>query len=208
MIYLFCEDDRINEEDLKTAFSEMDTQRQRSIQRIKDAHRRKQGIIAYKLLCYGAKEEYGINRLSSFRIGKYGKPSVDMGFYFNISHCDGREICAVSQRPVGIDVERKTPEIKEAADFFLTSYEKKMLAGKKDEYPMLWTLKEAFGKYYGVGLGYDLERTELLDFCNTEKTQDILHIKSWQEREYAYACCGEEKFDMRIISAKQLFQKE
>ncbi len=208
MIYIFCEDDRVTEAELKRIFSEMDMQRQRNIQRIKDANRRKQGIISYKLLCHGVKEEYGIKNLSNFNIGKYGKPSLNMGFHFNLSHCDGREVCAISKRPVGIDVERKTPEIKEIAKFFLTAYEKKMLIGKKDEYTMLWTLKEAFGKYYGVGLGYDLEKTELLDFCNTEKKRDLLYIKSWQEKEYAYACCGEEKFEMKVISAKQLFQKE
>lgn len=76
--------------------------------------------------------------------------------YFNVSHTGSRCICAVSDRPVGVDLEevRAIRHEKLAKRYFkeeeLEAYYS--LGGDEDAFFTLWTRKEAFGKLTGYGL--------------------------------------------------------
>ena len=86
------------------------------------------------------------------------------GLEFNLSHTCGFVACAISSRPVGIDVERvrKVMDYEEIAESHFSRHECQMLrelppnarAGRVME---LWTLKEAFLKGTGHGLSGPLE---------------------------------------------------
>ncbi len=89
-----------------------------------------------------------------------GKPTVE-GCFFNVSHTDGIAVCAVSDREVGIDVERPRKMTDAVIDRAFTPSEKQMVAGDKDRFIRLWTIKESVMKWYGLGLGLMPENIDI-----------------------------------------------
>lgn len=111
-----------------------------------------------------------------FAANKYGKPrAVDLNVEFNISHSENIVVCAIDDKPVGIDVERIRPLDLSAAKYICNAEELVYLFGR---YPCeedfchtentailirffeLWTSKEALGKCEGIGLS-DPKRCKL-----------------------------------------------
>ena len=103
-----------------------------------------------------------------FVYGEYGKPLLKGDkYFFNISHCEDVVVAAVSERPIGIDVER----IREISPYIAKKYfclnEQIYLFGREPrdadfERPLspdarvrffeLWTAKEAYLKCRGTGM--------------------------------------------------------
>ena len=101
---------------------------------------------------------------------EFGKPAFEasLGIHFNLSHGGERVMAAVSDRPVGCDVERIVPFDEGVARECLTDGE---LAWVKRAQPgsdrdrafiRLWVRKEAYVKAVGKGLGIDLKSVSLL----------------------------------------------
>ena len=83
--------------------------------------------------------------------------------HFNLSHSGSYAVCAVSDAPVGVDIEvrRKNTNLKVAKRFFsqaendyIDSFE--TLESREDAFYRIWTLKEAFVKATGEGLSRPL----------------------------------------------------
>ncbi len=98
-----------------------------------------------------------------FKINNYGKPYLKDWdeFHFNISHSGKWVVCAISNKPVGIDVERiKDLNIKIADRFFSKEEVEDLYKIKKSErlkyFFDLWTLKESYIKADGRGLNIPL----------------------------------------------------
>lgn len=94
-----------------------------------------------------------------------GKPIVaDLGFHFNVTHSSGKGLIAVSQQPVGIDVEpvRLMSDAAAVAERFFTDAEQTAIFRFEGQdqisrrFLMCWTLKEALLKARGVGLSGSL----------------------------------------------------
>ena len=94
---------------------------------------------------------------------KGGKPYVEglSGVFFNISHSGNYVVCAVADREVGVDIERRgTVRLAVARRFFhpdeLADLER--LSGKERDIRFFdyWSAKEAFLKYVGTGLARPL----------------------------------------------------
>lgn len=83
-------------------------------------------------------------------IGNNGKPMAS-GCYFNISHSHGLVACAVSDVPVGIDVEKIRP-VSPRLLRILSPAERESVRRDEDFF-RLWTLKEALIKCQGGVLG-------------------------------------------------------
>lgn len=96
-----------------------------------------------------------------------GKPVFShTALHFNLSHSGSRVLCALSDLPVGCDVETLSAYAPGLADRFFHPDEaaalraRKTEAEKADLFCRLWTLKESFIKCTGEGL-----RTPLNTFC-------------------------------------------
>lgn len=86
-----------------------------------------------------------------FRYNDYGKPYLDGGPFFSISHCKEGIAVVVAENEVGIDIE----SIRKAdADLIArTMNEQERLAIRNDrDFTRLWTQKEALVKAQGVGI--------------------------------------------------------
>lgn len=102
-------------------------------------------------------EDYRIDR------GEKGKPFIVgvENVFFNISHSGDYVVCAVSDREIGIDIEKRTKARMEVAGRFFHGEEVaqlKMLEEDKQDQLFFnyWSVKESFLKYIGTGLARPL----------------------------------------------------
>lgn len=83
--------------------------------------------------------------------------------YENISHSGTAVTVAVADRPVGVDVECRRTFTERLPGRVLTEGERLYMEQAADRdmtFLQLWTLKESYGKSYGVGIAYPLQKTE------------------------------------------------
>jgi 4'-phosphopantetheinyl transferase len=137
---------------------------------------------AYRLPLHGSRYAVGRGRLREMlaaygdhdpaRIelaeGPSGKPELATpprgGLHFNLAHCEGLALCAVSLLDVGVDLELvdrpRRPRWAAVAARFFHDDELRLLRGASGdagwtEFLRLWTLKEACLKAAGFGLVLD-----------------------------------------------------
>jgi 4'-phosphopantetheinyl transferase len=99
-----------------------------------------------------------------FAHGPHGKPEVDGGPRFNLSHAGGVALVAVADgREVGIDVER-TDRRSDAIVRALTAVEREALGDAPGHCELLrvWCRKEALAKATGGGLRWAPERFDTM----------------------------------------------
>ncbi|WP_242954225.1 4'-phosphopantetheinyl transferase family protein [Clostridium puniceum] len=117
-------------------------------------------------------ETFGIrNEKIMFNKNEFGKPYLKdyENFNFNISHSGEFVVCAIDDKPVGIDVEQIKPiEYKEIAEGFFLNNEieyimKADLDSQLKKFYEIWTLKESYIKCCGTGLSMPLKEF-LIDF--------------------------------------------
>ncbi|MBZ9636383.1 4'-phosphopantetheinyl transferase family protein [Clostridium sp. FP1] len=100
------------------------------------------------------------NKDITFEKNLYGKPYLKgyPKFKFNISHSGEFVVCAIDDKPIGVDIEKvKYIEYEEIAESFFSSSEfqyidKEDLNIKLYKFYEIWTLKESYIKCCGRGL--------------------------------------------------------
>lgn len=100
-----------------------------------------------------------------FDIDRYGKPYLKnyQDIYFNLSHSENYVACAVSDSPIGVDIEYiHDIDLNVANQYFFDS-EYEYIINKKNKQKAffeLWVLKESYMKMTGLGF-----RLPLNEFC-------------------------------------------
>ena len=100
-----------------------------------------------------------------FRVDEYSRPHLmypgKKDFDLNISHSGEYVIAGISDRPIGVDIERIKPVGLDIAGVCFHDREIKYLFSDRkkiyENFFRLWTLKEAFIKAVGQGLSYPLK---------------------------------------------------
>ena len=98
-------------------------------------------------------------------IGKNGKPECE-GVYFNLSHSVDMVLCAVSDAPVGCDIEKVTDAPMEVAERYFSENERRYIADATNSadsdrrFFRLWTMKESYMKMTGEGMSLSPDRLE------------------------------------------------
>lgn len=143
----------------------------------------RQGQDTYGLLA-DALALHGVSSLPPMARETEGKPYFPSrpDLCFNLSHTKGWVLCALSDRPVGVDIEVIRPRREGLFRFCLTAEEYARFGGGWTEFYRLWTLKEALCKYHGQALG-DPRRWV---------TPPALPHRSWVTDSFTAAVCGEE----------------
>lgn len=93
--------------------------------------------------------------------GRYGKPYLRdyPNVYFNISHSGQFVACAVSDRPIGVDIQEIVPYHRNVAKCVFNLEELSQIESSPDrsaEFTKLWTQKEAYLKMLGIGFSGSL----------------------------------------------------
>lgn len=105
------------------------------------------------------------NKYIRFNKNQYGKPYLKEypNFNFNISHSGDYVLCAIDDKPIGVDVEEVKPiECEEIAKNFFTAKEFNYIVNQDlkfqlDRFYEIWTLKESYIKCCGQGLSIPLK---------------------------------------------------
>ena len=99
-------------------------------------------------------------------IGVNGKPECE-GVYFNLSHSGDMVLCAVSDVPVGCDLEKVVDAPLEVADRYFSEEERQYIEEGQNfpdinrRFFRLWTMKESYLKMTGEGMNLSPERIEI-----------------------------------------------
>ena len=106
-------DDQIMQFDLEQALQQISPERRAYALRYRHELGQRLCVAAYQLLQRALLQEYGIQGTLHFTIGEHGKPSLSAypHIHFNLSHCREAVACAVSDRPIGIDIESMKSEV-------------------------------------------------------------------------------------------------
>jgi len=117
----------------------------------------------------------------------HGRPFVrDAEVEFSVSSCRGTAVVAISNRPVGVDVEAARSDV-EPLVFALSDDERQgVLALAPDQQGMaflrLWTAKEAVLKAAGRSVGDNLVTVDVVGLLTDDQTT-IDHGRTWQVRQ-------------------------
>ena len=126
-------------------------------------------LKSYLMLQDLLREHYHIESDLLFTYNEYGKPELDIRGangvgsgqkpQFSISHCKQAIAVAVSNTPVGIDIETLRHPSESLIEKTMNEQEQEQIAAadSMDEmFTALWTRKEAVLKYLGTGIVDDL----------------------------------------------------
>ena len=90
-----------------------------------------------------------------------GKPVYSgLDIHFNLSHAGTCVVCAVSDRAVGIDIERPRKNAIKVAERFFTQEECDWIGDDSLRFARIWTLKEAYAKLTGDGIAGTVSKVE------------------------------------------------
>lgn len=157
------------------------------------------------LLLKTALAECGIDEKSvRYSVYENGKPYIK-DVNFNLSHSHKKVMCAISDHPVGCDVELVKEVDFKIAERFFAQNEINQINGNIDTFFRLWTLKESFMKVTGLGMSLPLNQFcinlgEEITVSHELNSYDYKFCEFNFDDGYKYACCIENSADTPEIS--------
>ena len=132
-------------------------ERRQRLERLKQPEKRREPLCSYLFLRRALWERYRWRDLPEIRRSSFGKPYFPEHpeIHFNLSHTAGAVLVALSDRPVGVDIERIRPVSQRAM---------RRLADVATERAFFqsWVRREALAKCSGTGVGTMLSAEEPL----------------------------------------------
>lgn len=180
-------------------------------------------LTAELLVRYALASAFDMNdRSVSFQYTENGKPFLrNSDVQFNLSHSGNLVVCAVGRTAVGIDVEKiRQTDYHDIYSSFATSEIELMNRTKPDlladAFYQLWTLKESYVKFCGIGLLYPFSdftvdilpngRAELVHAVAS--STDVMFDSRKLDDRHWYALCvptGTKTADFANVPAQVLF---
>ena len=151
---------------------------------------------AYDLLARGARTHWGLDPLPPMARGPQGKPYFPgaEGRAFNLSHSGSLALCALDDRPVGVDIQLVGPHrpglpARGSAPAELAWLEEGELW---ERFALLWALKECRSKQSGLGLTGTIARIRvpLPRRVGEEALLDGLRFRTYAGPGWRAAACG------------------
>ena len=208
-------------------------ERKRKVKSAKQEDVARNRLYTGAFLQYVLSEETGIPMENiSYVYGEQGKPEIDYRKleelpiydtynieekiytrrYFNLSHSGEYVVLAVSDRPVGIDIEYKKRNFDSVAKrcFCKSEYNDNLKAAaledREQRFLQYWTMKEAFIKHSGEGLSVPLNSFQIVrgdtGISYVEDGQVWFFSCFWGEKPYCISLCSESEQDVRRILEK------
>ena len=174
--------------DLDAALGKISRQRREQAVKFKHELGQRLCVLAYQLLKQGLSEVYGIEENPVFEYNEHGKPSIigHPEICFNLSHCKEAAICAISDQPVGVDVESVRSFNESLVRYTMNEDEIRQIESSEDQavaFIRLWTMKESAMKLIGTGISNDMKHVlqqEGLNFETFVDAQDRFVYSTWR----------------------------
>ena len=120
---------------------------------------RQRSLLGHLLSRYAIIQEYALtNKEIQIRRHAYGKPYIKdySQIHYNISHSGEWVVVAIGKSPIGIDVENRREDWDLIGERVFSESEKYWSQNSYKRKAILWTIKEAYVKYLGIGLSKSL----------------------------------------------------
>lgn len=159
MVYL---NDQVDALDTDLALARVSAQRREQALRFRHEGSRRLCLAAYLLLMDGLREEYGLTEPPVFDYSSEGKPFVAAhpDIHFSLSHSGTVALCAISDQPVGADVEVPRKISSSLIAYTMNDREQEQINASADpamRFLYFWTRKEAVLKLTGEGIRNDVK---------------------------------------------------
>lgn len=181
----------ISEEKLNKFCLLIDSEKKCKIEKFINKKDKVRALIGEILIRTIIAEEFGIgNKYIKFEKNQYGKPYLKEypKFNFNISHSGDFVLCAIDDKPIGIDIEEvKCIEYEEIAKSFFTISEFNYIIKNDSDICLskfyeIWTLKESYIKCCGQGLSIPLKAFSI----DIDEYENIKVIIDNEHNEYTF----------------------
>lgn len=134
--------------------SKLSQYRAGKIKSISNEKTKRESLGAELVLNYGVKKCFDVDAPVNYRADERGKTYfMDIDAFFSLSHSGDYAVCAVSDKAVGVDIQKIKPVNMRLAERFFTADE---LAAVKEnpieQFNRIWARKEAVSKAVGDGI--------------------------------------------------------
>jgi len=163
-------------------------------------------LLLVRLLCDECGRSHVMKNLPEFSYNEHEKPFLKNypTLFFSISHCKTAVAVALSDSPLGIDIEDVTRYKENLAAYVSNDLELKIINGNEhpeEPFIRLWTQKEAVFKYDGTGITDNIKNI-------LEDTDCQIYTKKLDGKFISIATqenCSEEIFDNILVGRSHLF---
>ena len=126
-----------------------------------------------------------IGPFADWQYNEHGKPFIEGGPFFSISHCKTGIAVAVADEPIGIDIEHIRTAEQGLIERTMNAEERQQIHSDRD-FTRLWTQKEAVVKAQGTGIeSFEQLQTILSRSRNHEITRP--QISTFENENYIYS---------------------
>ena len=204
MIYLFQQLSEVSDEWFQNSLSLLPKKRREYVQHFKVPDDQKRSALAWLLLRYGLKQEYGFREVPDFQRTTSGKPffpGENMPF-FNLSHSGNFVGCALHNREIGLDIQKVT-EPRESLIRRVCNQEELASAASSQDFCRIWAMKESAVKLTGEGITGNFR--DIL----TQHPDIHTHTITLENGAgfLAYSIYDANKLPVRVISARELVEE-
>ena len=116
-------------------------------------------------------DEYDIKNYNIIK-NEYGKPYFEnSNIYFNISNSESVSVAVISNKEIGIDIQ-KIKYNDAIVNRTFTDSEKEYLnkvSDKAKAFTLIWRMNESYVKMLGVGIGYGLKNVDTISIIDKFK---------------------------------------
>ena len=183
-------------------YTGLDVSRRAKADRFRFEKDKRLSVAAGALLQYALQMENV--REPSFDVTSNGKPYLvgEESLHFNLSHSEGMVMCAIAEKEVGCDVEKKALLDRGLAEYVMTEYELDRIYGlekdteQQEMFFRLWTLKESYMKATGFGIGLEpksfgmISREKRFKVAYPVDEREFYFKEYFLEDGYCYSCCS------------------
>ena len=191
----FCDINLITDEEFEREMKALPILRRREILRKADVDQRKLSLAGDVLAKRAILELSGGRETPIFAKGENGKPyCINYPYHFNISHSKKYTVVAVSDKPIGVDIEVIRPFSASAAAKYLTEEEKNYIVlddipeKRNERFFKLWCAKEAYLKLIGTGLKGGIKTLSLIPHNGRLENNQGITIKYSNELPDCITC--------------------
>jgi len=180
----------LSKEELRNQVEQMSDERKESVMRMHNSKKQKLRICADALCRKAISEFCGVDPSEiRFSVSSLGKPYAEnLPVCFSISHSGDVAVCAVSTDEIGIDIEKIRKVHPRTYEKFCTESETDYIRTAENGFFRIWTLKEAYFKCIGTGLGPDIKNVSFTVDKNIITCSENGFELSFQDTEDGYIC--------------------
>lgn len=176
-IYGFFDLNAVSSDFLPCVAAVLPKERVNRINRYKNIEDKKLYAISYLLCIYALRDCFSLKN-PIIETDEKGKPFLPdcPNIHFNISHCKAGCVCAVSDRPIGIDIQNYVNYSHEVAVRVCSWRELEYIdksENKSDAFTKIWAMKESYVKMTGEGICTDLKKIDVLRMEGMIRVTDL-----------------------------------